>query len=228
MQRRARLARAIGLADALGLDEAAALKARDLMARFDERAEPLRRDVRDAMRTLRDAAQGDSAAAGQVDAALDKLRKSRTQLHTLSGETFAELTRGLSPEKKARAAVFLSSFGHRAAQGGWMQGQGRRGGRGGGPGMGPGAGGMGPGMRGMGPGAGGGMGPGRGGMGPGAGMGQCPLGMGCPCGAMTGGPGPGPSGGAVDDLAPGRTGAGGPLGGPDGEGAGAWFGEEGT
>ncbi len=58
VQKRMRLARTLGLAEALDLDEAGALKMRDLIAKYDDRRTPLRKQVRDAVRTLRDAAQG--------------------------------------------------------------------------------------------------------------------------------------------------------------------------
>ncbi len=123
-ERRARLARTIGLAEALQLDDEDALRARDVLARFDEGVRPLRQRVQEGLRVLRAAARGDAGAAAQVDAALEGMRQARLELHARSAETFAELTRGLSAEKKARAALFLTSFGRRAAQAGLMRGGG--------------------------------------------------------------------------------------------------------
>lgn len=156
-QQRMRLARTLGLSEALDLDDAATLRARDAFAKHDERAAPIQKTLRDGMRVLRDAARGDQAAAGQVDSALQKVREARTQLHGLDQELLGQLTQGLSPQKKARAALFLARFDARAGRAGMMHGEGRFGGHAG-PGFGPaGRGGPGGGAmmrgRGMGPGA---------------------------------------------------------------------------
>jgi hypothetical protein len=151
-QKRMRLAATLGLAEALDLDDAGALRVRDVLARYGEKRQPIQRQIRDSVRTLRDAAQGDTAAGAQVDAALKRLQDARAQRQALDQEMLQQLTQGLSPDKKARAALFLARFRERASRmamrggpGGWHGGSG---------GMGPGH--MGPG--GMGP---GGMGPGR-------------------------------------------------------------------
>jgi hypothetical protein len=114
MQKRMRVARTIALAEALDLDDAGAMRARDVMARFDERRAPLRTQIMEAVRVLQDAARGDKAAAGQVDQAVKRLRDARAQMQALDGEMFQQLTQGLSPEKKAKAALFLARFQHRA------------------------------------------------------------------------------------------------------------------
>jgi len=148
--KRLRVARTVGLAEALDLDDASALKVRDTLAQFDQRRAPLRQQLRDSGRILRDAARGDTAAAGQVDSALQRMRDGRAQLQQLNSEMLAQVTQGMAPEKKARAALFLARFHERAPH---MM----RGGRGGpnpGHGFGPGRG-----MRGSGPGQG--MGPDR-------------------------------------------------------------------
>ncbi len=164
--KRLRLARAVGLAEALDLDEPGALRARDVLARFDEKKAPLRKQVRDDLRTLRDAARGDTAAGAHVDAALKRLRDAREKLGALDAERRAELTKGSTPEKRARAALFLARFRAAAVRMGrgagrpWRGGERGRGGpgrlggpddpavppgppqpgRGGGPGHGPGMG----------------------------------------------------------------------------------------
>ena len=149
-EKRLRIARTVGLADALDLDEAGALRVRETLTRFDERRAPLRRQIQDSVRILRDAARGDSAAAAQVDSALARLRDARTQLQQVNAESLAQLTQGMSPEKKARAALFLARFQARAPRAMMMRGgpggpdqPGRgsgpqRGMRGEGPGMSPG------------------------------------------------------------------------------------------
>jgi Spy/CpxP family protein refolding chaperone len=146
MQKHMRLARAIGLAEALDLDDAAALRVRDVLARYDEKRAPLREQARASLRILRDAAHGDQAAAGQVDASLQRVREARNKLQQLDVQMLDELAKGLTPERKARAALFLATFHHGARHFGMMSGGGR--GRGmGGRGMGGPMGG-GPGMRG--------------------------------------------------------------------------------
>ncbi|HET9595825.1 MAG TPA: periplasmic heavy metal sensor [Anaeromyxobacteraceae bacterium] len=156
--KRLRVARTVGLAEALDLDDAGALKLRDTLAQFDQRRAPLRQQLRDGGRILRDAARGDTAAAGQVDSALQRMRDARVQLQQIHGEMLAQVTQGMAAEKKARAALFLSRFHERAPH---MM----RGGPGGPGGMHHGPGGPMRGMRGGGPGPG--MGPDRLAFGPG-------------------------------------------------------------
>jgi len=152
IQKRIRLAATLGLSEAIDLDEKGAMRVRDIFVREGEKRVPLIRQIRDNMRIVRDAARGDQAAAGQVDVALGKLREARAQMQKLDEETFQQITSGLSPDKKARAAIFLARFRERARHFAMMGGPGRSGpggpGRERGPGWGPGRGGMGPGMRG--------------------------------------------------------------------------------
>ncbi len=135
MQKRMRLARTLGLAEALDLDDAGAIRARDVMAKFDERRAPLRKQVADNVRILRDAARGDKDAGAKVDQAVQHLREARTQLQALKSEMFQQLSQGLSPQKKAKAALFLATFHahadmmrmHHGRSGGPGAGQGGRG-----------------------------------------------------------------------------------------------------
>jgi hypothetical protein len=129
VQKRLRVARAVGLAEALDLDATAALRLRDVLARYDERRAPLREQLRGAVQIVRDAARGDGAAAAQVDPALQRARDARAKLQQLDAQMLDELAKGLPPEKKARAALFLATFHHRAAHVAM-----HRGGRGGGHG----------------------------------------------------------------------------------------------
>jgi hypothetical protein len=156
MQKRVRLARTLGLAEALDLDDAGAIRARDVMAKFDERRAPLRKQVADNVRVLQDAARGDKDAGAKVDQAVQHLREARTQLQALKSEMFQQLSQGLSPQKKAKAALFLATFHARAER--MMMHHGPRGGpgagQGGGRGAGRGMGGMGMGSEEMQPGAG--------------------------------------------------------------------------
>ncbi len=169
MEKRMKLARTLGLAEALDLDAPQALKLGDTIAKFDERRVALHKQLRDSRDLLRRAAQGEKVAAAEVDQAIQRALDARAQLQAVDRETVAAVTQGLTPEKKARAVLFLSKFerrfgGHGPGMGGpGMQGRGQ-GGMGGDRGMGPRGGRGGPGG-GMGMGPGGGMGP-RMGMGP--------------------------------------------------------------
>lgn len=113
VRKRARLARTLGLAEALDLSEAEALKMRDLLSRFDERRQPIHRQFHDAMAQVRKAARGDAAAQKSVDDALRRLREARGQLQALDDEMFQALSKDLTPERKARAALFLTRFRQR-------------------------------------------------------------------------------------------------------------------
>jgi hypothetical protein len=119
-QRRMRLERALGLAEALDLDEQGALRLRAVLARHDERRAPVERDVMEAVRTLRAAAAGQGVGAPQVDAAIQRLHDGRERLARLDVELLAELTSGVTPDRKARAALFLARFrpGAEPARGG--------------------------------------------------------------------------------------------------------------
>jgi hypothetical protein len=123
-QKRMRLARVLGLAEALDLDDVGAMKAREILARYDGKCTSLRRQMRDGLRVLHQAAHGDQAAIAQVDATLQRIRETRGQLQTYNAEMFNELTQGLTPDKKARAALFLARFELRAAQMMWRGGPG--------------------------------------------------------------------------------------------------------
>jgi hypothetical protein len=159
MEKRMRLARAMGLAEALDLDEKQAEKMREVLGRFDDQRTPIMKQVHDGMEVLRKAAKGDKASQGQVDDSVQKVFDARSRMTALDREMFQAIAKDLSPEKRARAAVFLAHFQGRFGAG---MGPGMERGPGGrheGMGHGPGGGHrMGPG-----PGGGGGMGPGPGG-----------------------------------------------------------------
>jgi hypothetical protein len=157
MERRMRLARTLGLAEALDLEPEQALKLGQQVAKFDEKRLAVHKQMHDAHQVLRRAAQGEKVSAGEVDQAIKTAIDARAQLQAIDRDVVATVTKDLSPEKRARAVLFLERFQGRFGPGmgpGMMKF--RRGGRG--PGMGGGMG-MGPGM---GPGMGMGMGPGPG------------------------------------------------------------------
>ena len=107
-QKRARLMRTLAIADALELDDAATLKLRDRLARFEEKRAPIQSQVLEQTVVLRRAAKGDTTAYAQVDAAIQKVLSFRAQLEQLDRELFTELSAGLSPQKKARLALAMA------------------------------------------------------------------------------------------------------------------------
>lgn len=112
VEKRLRLMRTLGLASALDLDAAQALKLGDTMAKFDARRNAIRAQARAARQTLRAAAQGGKATAAEVDGAIAKLLDLRAQGQALDKEMLQAVTQGLTPQQKARATLFLGSFRH--------------------------------------------------------------------------------------------------------------------
>jgi hypothetical protein len=153
MEHRMRLARSIGIAEALGLDENQAVKVNAEMARFDEQRKPLMRQIHDNMQFLHRAAGGDAAAQGGVDQAVASIFDARARIQAVDREMFQAISKNLAPDKKAKLAVFLAHFAGRFGAGMgpgqepgagrmWMErGPGQGMGRGMGPGPGPGPGG---------------------------------------------------------------------------------------
>ncbi len=125
VEKRMRLARTLGLAEVLDLDTPQALKLDDAIAKFDERRMAAHKQASESREVLRGAAHGEKPGAADVDDAISKLLDARAQLQAIDKETFAAVSQGLSPEKRARALLFLEKF------------LGRFGPRHGGPGMGP-------------------------------------------------------------------------------------------
>ncbi len=146
VEKRMRLARTLGLAEVLDLDTAQALKLGETLARFDDRRKAARNQAMAATDLLRDAAQGNASprpTAADVDGAIVKLLDARAQLQAIDREMLQAITRDLSPEQKARAALFLGRFRQSIERHMWMRGMGP--GAAGGPGAGQGPG-MGAGM----------------------------------------------------------------------------------
>jgi hypothetical protein len=110
LEKRMRLARTLGLAEALDLDTAQALKLDETLGRFDDRRKVIRKQAADARDALRRAAANDKATAAEVDAAVAKLLDARTQAQALDKETLQAVTQGLSPDRKARATLFLGQL----------------------------------------------------------------------------------------------------------------------
>lgn len=136
LEKRARLTRILGLAEALDLDAAQALKLRDTLAKFDERRRSARKQAADARDVLLDVARGGAKiGSAAVDGAITKLLDARLQLQAIDREMLQAVTKDLSPEQKARAALFLGRFRDRIERHVGMGGHGPGRGQGMGPGM---------------------------------------------------------------------------------------------
>jgi len=109
-EERRRLMRLMGLAEALDLSTADALRMDEAMRRFDERRRPLREQVSESARILERAAEGDSTAQAQVDQAIQRVFDARAQLANIDREMFNELSRGLGPQQRAKMAMFFARF----------------------------------------------------------------------------------------------------------------------
>lgn len=141
MERRMRLVRTLGLAEALDLDEAQALKLGQAVAKFDDRRLAAHKQMQEAHQVLRRAASGEKVSAADVDQAIKRGLDARAQMDAIDRDVVNVVTKDLSPEKRARAVLFLarlhSRFGHGA---GMMMREHRMMMRGGGRGMGMGPG----------------------------------------------------------------------------------------
>jgi hypothetical protein len=113
LERRMRLARTLGLAEALDLDAPQALKLGDALAKFDDRRVAAQRQLRDAHRALRAAADAEKPTAQEVDQAIQKALEARAQLAAIDKETLQVVSKDLSPAQRARAVLFLDRFGKR-------------------------------------------------------------------------------------------------------------------
>ncbi|GEJ57735.1 periplasmic heavy metal sensor [Anaeromyxobacter diazotrophicus] len=115
---RMRMARTLGLAEALGLDEAQALALRQRTMKLDDRRAAALDRMREAHATLRRAASGEKVAAADVDKAIASDLDARAELSALDRELVGAVTKDLPPEKRARAALFLARFDDRFGPGG--------------------------------------------------------------------------------------------------------------
>ncbi len=108
MEKRVRMMRVVGLAEALELEPEQALKLADTMRQFDERRRPLRQQVRESAKVLKQAASGDASVQSQVDQAVQRAFDARAQLASLDKEMYQTLAKDLPPQQKARLALFLA------------------------------------------------------------------------------------------------------------------------
>jgi len=109
-EKRMQLARTVGLAEALDLDAAQALKLGDTMNRFDERRKAARKQAMEARDALKGAARGGKATAAEVDGAIAKALDARAEILAIDKDMIQAITKDLTPEQKARATLFLSRF----------------------------------------------------------------------------------------------------------------------
>lgn len=100
VQKRARLALTLGLAVALDLDDAQALKLGDVVAKFGDRRRAALEQVRDARLTLRKAAQGEKVGGREVDQAIAKVLDGRAQIQTIDPSSSARSRRTSRPRRR--------------------------------------------------------------------------------------------------------------------------------
>lgn len=110
LQRKRHMMLVVGLADAMGLNEAEALRLSDRLKVFEDRRRPVREGMGDAMKTLKAAADGDQTAQGQVDTAVQKVLDGRQQMAALDKEMFLGLSKDLTAQRRAQLALFLARF----------------------------------------------------------------------------------------------------------------------
>jgi hypothetical protein len=136
MEKRMRLARALGLAEALDLEPAQVARMDETLKGFDARRKPILEKLRADARALRGAAADPKATARQVDELVARTFAARGQMMALDQEMYAALGKELSPEKRARMALFFARF--RERMGAELRDRLEWRGRGPGPGGGPG------------------------------------------------------------------------------------------
>jgi hypothetical protein len=114
VERRLRMARTLGLAEALDLDEAGTARLNAAMAPYDARRKALLDGIRGDLRTLRQAARrNDPKALAGVDAAVLRLFDARQAALGIDREMFAAVSKGMPPEQVARMALFFAKFRQR-------------------------------------------------------------------------------------------------------------------
>ena len=109
-----RLMYVVAISEALGLSEADAIKMSERLKTFEDRRRPLRESMGTAMKALRDAADGEQAALGQVDANVARVLDGRAQMAQLDKELFAALAQGQTPVNRAKLALTLARLNQEA------------------------------------------------------------------------------------------------------------------
>ncbi|MEW5738761.1 MAG: hypothetical protein AB1938_07530 [Myxococcota bacterium] len=116
-ERRARMFLVVAVAEALELNEAEALKLSEKVKVIEEKRRPIREGMFTAMREVKKAADGDSAALAQVDVNIQKVLDGRAQMAAMDKELFTFLSRDLTPQKKAKLALVLAKLHEARGQG---------------------------------------------------------------------------------------------------------------
>ncbi len=104
----ARMVLVVSVAEALELNEAQALKLSEKIKALDEKRRPIREAMGEAMRQVKAASDGDTAALGTLDANVQKVLDGRVQLAQLDKELYTQLAEGQPAQKKAKLAVALA------------------------------------------------------------------------------------------------------------------------
>ena len=111
-EREARLMYVVAISEALELNEAEAIKLSEKIKGVEEKRRPLRQAMGEAMRSLKDAADGEANALTQVDANVQKVLDGRAQMAAMDKELFATLAQGYPPQKRAKLALVLGRLNH--------------------------------------------------------------------------------------------------------------------
>lgn len=106
-EREVRLMFVVAIAEALELTEGEAIKLSEKIKVLEEKRRPLRQGMGEAMRAVKDAADGDATALTQVDANVAKVLDGRAQMAVLDKELFTTLAQGYPPLKRAKLALVL-------------------------------------------------------------------------------------------------------------------------
>jgi hypothetical protein len=112
LARRMRVARTLGLAEALDLEPAEAVKLSEQLQANDGKRSKIQEQLQGSLKTLRRAATGDKVTAAEVDQAIQRMLTARGQLEALDREAVQAVVKDLSPERRARAVLFLERFRH--------------------------------------------------------------------------------------------------------------------
>jgi hypothetical protein len=120
-EKRMRMMLVVGMAEALSLSEAEAIRLADKIKAFDDKRKPLREQMFASMKLLKAAADGDQAALPKVDQATTALLDLRQQMAAVDKEMFLTVSKDLTPQKRAQLAIFLAKF-MREGKGGGMRG----------------------------------------------------------------------------------------------------------
>ena len=100
--------RAAHLAKALNLNEADAARLEKAIAPYQAQVVPLKAEIRSQREILQKAGAGDSAAASQVDQAVQKISTDRSQLASLNQQIFQAASAGMTSEQKAKLAIAMT------------------------------------------------------------------------------------------------------------------------